>query len=482
MNKASLPLQVCRLISVLLLTFLVGCIPIPDTDKTLSKMVIDSGRHRNNTSRLNIFLNLEEDRGPAIRLEISSIEVFSNDYWMQFISGPLTIDSASIDSGQLFLGGVEMEPGNYQKLRFRVTSGELRNTVGKYEVITPEPFYVEVNLGDVLSLAPGDSSTLLITWDVKGSLDIDNSLIPHLTVIPSLIQMHLDLLFVTCPSIDTIFVIRTDKNWVVDSIGLKGGPTYLALDPDDRQLLYVLTVRDRMIKAVDLSSHKVINFFPVPLSDDPTFMTINTQIREAFLLDNQNGYINRVDLLTGQILARVLVGNEPNYAVYLEEHNLLAVSLSRSQNVLLLDPESLRVLRTISTGMNPSGIAALGNQLYMAEYEENSISIANLNDNRRLSRLEVGFGPRRIGVNDNQIYVINYQDGSISILEPGQLGVNQEIYGMGSPLEMDFDQNYNRLYITDIDKKALVVIDTRLNNLMGHIFLGAPPFALDITQ
>jgi DNA-binding beta-propeller fold protein YncE len=317
---------------------------------------------------------------------------------------------------------------------------------------------------------------------VQNSLLPDNILAPELTAVPAIRQMLINLVFVSCPEIDTIFVVRTDNNWVVDSFGLKGGPTYLAIDPVDRNLLYVLASHDRMVKVVELSTFRVINFFPAPLNDNPTFMVTGPDGEDAFLLDEQNGYLTRINLTTGRIISRVLLGDRPIYAAYLEELNMLAVALSHSQKVLLLEPDSLRVIRSISTGNEPQGLIVLDNQLILAEYGDNTVSITDLSSRGNQNRLSVGFGPRRLLETGNQIYVSNYKDGSLSILVPGQFGVIQEIYGLGRPLEMAFDQSYFRLFVADEKKAALAVIDTNSNKLTGYIGLGARPFDLDVIQ
>jgi DNA-binding beta-propeller fold protein YncE len=234
---------------------------------------------------------------------------------------------------------------------------------------------------------------------------------------------------------------------------------------------------------VDLSSYRVIDFFPVALNDAPTFMTITPDGQGAFLLDDSSGYLSRIDLNTGRSVARVHLGYRPKYALYLAEQNLLAVSLSLSQKVLLLDPLRLGILGTISTGSTPQGMAVSENQLYIAEQGGNSVLITGLDNGGNQSRVTVGFGPRRLVVTGNQIYASNYDDGSLSVLLSGQEGVViREMYGLGKPQEMAVDNFFRRLYVTDEEAAGLVVVDTNSNELVGRIILGARPLGLGVIQ
>jgi len=467
---------------LLLAAFLGGCMATSGSYQNFSRPQSAPVDDPLNSARISCFLTLQDVLGPSLRLEVDSIEVHGNNNWHKLNHKPLQIESKKIGKGQIYLGGSSLPPGSYNRLRFAVTKGELQNQENQYIVAAAEPFYLEVDLAGGLELEPEDSASIFVTWDLQNSIGPNNTLDLDLTARVPMKQLLTNLIYVACPDIDTIFIVRADNNWVVDSFGLKGGPTYLAIDPDSRQFLYVLTSRDRMIKAVELTSYKVVNFFPVPLNDNPTFMVINPNGRNAFLLDEKSGYLSRIDLTTGQILARVQLDGMPRYAAFLEAQNQLAVSLSLSQKVLLLDPASLRLLRTITTGSSPRGLTVFDNQLIIAEYGDNTVSVVDLANRGIQSRLSVGFGPRRLQKSDNEIYVSNYQEGSLSVLVPGQLGVVKEIYGLGLPMEMIFNQSYLRLYVTDEEKGALAVIDTNSNRLIGHIFLGARPLGLEIIQ
>lgn len=470
---------VSLLFALLITTMLSGCLP---PERKTPRTLAAQAHPPHHAARINLFLTLAEKQGPAIQLEISSIEVLSNDLWLPLISDPVSIDSAVIGNAQRFLGGMEVQPGHYGRLRLTVAKGLLRKADGQMATILPDPLRIELDFGMGLSVETGDSKTLLFNWDVENSLLPNGRLAPKLFVAPGLRQLSANLVFVTCPEIDTVFIVRNDKNWVVDSFGLQGYPTYLAVEPSaTRRQLYVLAPGEQKLKVVDMASQRVVDTFPT-FNDDATFLTISPDGQWAYLLHERSGYLSRMNLRSGQIETRVMLGSRPVYATYLEQQNLLAVSLSQSQRVLLLNPVNLATVRSISTGSNPSGLLVADNFLYVAESGDSIVSktdLANLGDT---SRLMVGFGPRRLLDAGEQIFVSNFVDGSLSVLLPGQLGVVQDIYGLGRPNEMVYDQIYRRLYVADEKTSALAVIDVNSNQLLGRISLGAKPLGLALIQ
>jgi YVTN family beta-propeller protein len=229
---------------------------------------------------------------------------------------------------------------------------------------------------------------------------------------------------------------------------------------------------------VDAETYRVVNFFSTPLNDVPTFMILDSAGRSAYLLDERSGYVSRMDLSSGRIIARVAVGYRPVYALYLPQQNLLAVSLHLSQTVVLLDPATLQMRGSLPSGSGPQGLAVSDNLLYVAEQGDNSVAIFDLGSRARHERISVGYGPQRILVTQNQIYVAQEADASIAVLAPGQLGVLREITGMGLPQEMVYRPLLRKLYVADHSGGGIAVIDVNTNRQVGYIELGARPQGL----
>jgi DNA-binding beta-propeller fold protein YncE len=394
------------------------------------------------------------------------------------------LDSLEIGSRQLFLGSRIVPLGYYERVRLTVNKGSIRRVDGSYADVSIEPVSVELALPSSILLGQDDSRILLLNWDVLASLVSDNRLRPALSIGPSVRQLPVDLVYVSCPDIDTIFVVRSDKNWVVDSFGLKGRPSYLYLDSDSSaQRLTVLASGEAAIKVVDLSSQRIIDSFRIPLTNTPTFMTLSPDGAWAYVIDERNNYLSRLDLLTGSLAARVHTNNyRPQYMTYLVNKNLLAVSSALSQTVSFLDPLSLAEVGSTRTSSSPDGLMVTDNRLWIAESGANTVSVYDLATNQIQTRLSVGFMPRRLLDNGSQIYVSNYDEGSISVILPGQSSVGRVIPGLGRPLEMAYSQTYQRLYVSDEQTLGLAVIDTANNQFTGYINLGARPVGLATTQ
>jgi len=435
-------------------------------------------------ARLSLFLSLKTPATRGVRMDVSRIEILADTSWLPVSLQPIEIDAATLGGGQLFLGRCLLPANRYQRLRFTISQGSMLHNNGERIFLALDSPTVEVNLpGGGLALEHGDSHSLFITWGEEESLQAPPILRPALSIAPRLKQMVADLAYVACPEIDTVYVIRTDKNWVCDSLSVSGGPTCLAVDTNgSRKRLFILTTREAAIKVVELPTNNIVDSFAIPMTPKPAFMAVNPAGSMAYVLDAEGGYLLRMNLETGTLEARVRLGYQPDYVTYIADQNLLAVASSLSQSVFLIDPATLASTGTISTGQTPRGMAALNDLLYIAESDTNSVSIYDLNNQSLRSRLSVGFAPRRIIQHDNQIYISNHGSDSISILQPEQLSIAREIALNGHPLEMAVEQNRKWLYVGNESIGGLTVVDASINRVAGEILFGATPMGIDVIE
>ncbi|WP_456387069.1 hypothetical protein [Desulfolithobacter sp.] len=423
--------------------------------------------------RISVFLNLVEQGDPDIQLSIRSLEILATGgKWQPLNSGPFTVSYKKGSSGQHFLTRSPLTRGRYSRLRitieeFRLNGSPLPLAVQQTELFLRQGLYV----------GPGDSRSLFLTWNIRDSIGADGRIHPAISTASDVRHLIADVAYVVCPELDTLFMIRTDKNWVYDSLGVQGEPVSLVPDPGNPQeTLYVLSRRKKEISRVSPSANRVVETYPLPMTGDPVHMTISPDGRWGYIADRGRGYILRMDMVSGHIDQRVRVGYAPCYVLYLEKMNLLAVSLGMAQTVVLLDPATLTTVRTISTGNRPEGLALFKDTLlYIAESGANSILVHDLETNRKRSRVPVGYGPRRFLATTGLIYVANHGSRSLSILSPGQLGVTRTISLSGRPLELAEARRNRWIYVGNEEQQGLTIIDPLTSRIAGIIELGGSP-------
>ncbi len=465
----------------LLLVLVAGCAASGGSSQTTASS-FGNAEHQ---GLLSLFLNLKESNGPALTMTIASIEVLSgNGVWVPVSAAPLEIKAGGIKGGQKFLARAALPQGTYSRLRFTLAGAFIAKGAGKRLGLALKEPQVVMVLHQPLYVGAGDSKSLFLTWDTRASLH-GNVFRPVILVAPRLKNMIADVAYVACPDINTVFMFRTDKNRVCDSMGIRGGPTYLFKDPRRQSdTVYALTGRRTEINIISPAANKVVERYGLPMSSAVTFMALSPDGRWGYIVDQRQGDVMRMDMSTGRVTNRVRPGYQPSYIIYLKKYNLLAVTLSLSQTVVLLNAETLARTAAIPTGPSPAGLLnpGGGKWLYIAESGANSVLLYDLENNEIIKHIQVEFGPRRIIAGDYYIYVTNYDSSSISVLRPGQLGPSWTIPLSGRPLEIAEAPNNKWIYVGNEQGNCITVVDPGSNRVVDKIELGARPMGIVVLR
>lgn len=425
-------------------------------------------------ARLSVFLRLKEPEGPNLWMKISNLEAGSYNTWFPLRTAREEIQRQDVRSnGQILAGRGGVPAGRYQSIRFTVEKAALDRDGEKIFLSVDNPV-VEINFPSELNLAKEDSTSLFLTWDAAGSMQGTAILSPKMTITLQSIPLVTDLAYVSCPELDTIYIVRTDVNMVCGSIGISGKPTTIIANLAKNRL-FVLAPKASAVKILELTSNRLIDQIRIPLSVKSTYMTVSSDGKWAYLLDEMGNNLVRLNLQTGTVDGQIRVGSRPKYMLYLEEQNLLAISCAYAQKVYFLDATSLTIVNTVDTGGTPDGLLVRDNYLYVAESSSNSVSVFELPGGRNKSRFNVGVKPRRLVFGNSHIYISNYGAGNVSLLRPGQLNVSRGIQVGGMPFAMDVSLTRQWLYVGDEYKGGVSVIDLSSNKVAGWIELGAAP-------
>ncbi|MCF6291651.1 MAG: YncE family protein [Desulfobacterales bacterium] len=467
--------RIARAMALLLVSIIVSSACLAATPAARAG---DQGR--NPPARLSVFFQLA---GPATRLlsmRVVDLAVQIDDQWLPLLAEPLVLDARQIGGRQLFVARIGVEPGFCRSFRLTVEEGppELRGGTGGSSF---RQRTIQLPLATTVTLEQGDSKSFFLYWDVDASVDDDSGFYPALSIAGQpAIPLMSELLYVACPEINTVYQVRTDSNRVVASLGVNGRPSYLAVD-DSRRLLYVLCGSEAFLKVIDLTGNQQVDRIFIPLVEEPVLLAMYWEKRWAYILDRRSNYIVRLDLDSGALAARVKLGERPEYAAYLADSHLLAVSAAFSNTVYLLDPESLLTVETIPVGGTPGGVLENGLLLYIAESSANIVTVYDMANRRVRSRIVVGLAPTRLLKVDNRIYVANSGSGTVSIIVPGQARVVRE-NRVGSPLEMAYAENRRWVYIGDEKSGNVTVVEATTGRVAGRIELGARPMGMAVME
>ena len=171
------------------------------------------------------------------------------------------------------------------------------------------------------------------------------------------------------------------------------------------------------------------------------------------------------------------------FATYAKDR--IFVTNEKSNNISVIDAETLNVEHTIDVGDRPRGIGLSpdSSELYVAISEENKIVVLDPNSLKILRDFEAGSDPETFGVHPNgNIYISNEDDAKASVFDP-KTGKQLAEFKVGlEPEGVAISPDGKRVIVTSESTNMLHVIKAPENVIESNILIGSRPRAAVFTK
>ncbi|WP_068548876.1 YncE family protein [Thermosulfidibacter takaii] len=463
-----------RLLGITIILFVLG-------NFFVALFIANSVAASESRARVSIFLSLKKTPAPHVWFVLKKLYISQEGKnWVLIREKPLEIDSSRISAGQLFVGSSMVSPGTYIRIKLVVDKAALKKD-GRLVLLSMGKKELQFRVEPPLELSKGDSTCLFFTWDVAASVKKGFLFEPVMEVKPQSVSITSELLYVTCDDVGTLYIIRTDRNWVIGSLAVGSEPKGFRIDGRHNRI-YVVSSGDRDIKVVEATTNRVVDSVMIPFGLSPTFIELTPDGKNAFLTDPGSNYLLKLDLDSGTVIGELELGYKLYYPLYIPEEDLLVVSSPLSQTVYFIDPDSLKIRQMAKVGTSPEGLLYHAGLLYVADRDANSVTVYDLRRSQIKDRINVGLEPRRLVKGANRIYVSNYGDNSISVILFGTPVSFRRIAVGKGPLEMAVCVRRKWLYVAEREDKQVGVIDITSGKRIYTIPLNCRPFYLQTLE
>jgi YVTN family beta-propeller protein len=220
-----------------------------------------------------------------------------------------------------------------------------------------------------------------------------------------------------------IFSIENNKLTLSDSIVLgkkwpnKVSPAGIAID-DSKQLLYIVTREDNQLYIVDLKNKQIIHKQAL---DGEAYACVLSPNQE-FLYISCWGCDKVYQFSTSQrkMLAEIPVGDNPNEMVLNKKGTILYVANANDNSVSVINTKEQKVVEILNVALYPdapngsttNGLALTANEktLYVANADNNCLAVYDVSkpvQSKSKGFIPVGWYPTNVKVVGNKIFVTN---------------------------------------------------------------------------
>ncbi|MBX6422054.1 YncE family protein [Thermosulfurimonas sp. F29] len=419
-------------------------------------------------ARVAVFVNLERLPGFRVILRVEGVHLLGKGR-----EEVLPLVSREIDTGLPFGQGLlafgEVPAGKYRGLKLCLSGVKVRGREwkgGSIERVYPVS----------LDLRNGETTSLFVSWDVAGSLG-GKAFVPRFSVRRQENPLPGENLFVDTPDTDTVWVITTDTNRVVYSLGICEGPRGMAVAPGG-QRFYVVCEGERAVKVVGMRSFRVEDVIPVPLLTSPRYLALGPEGR-ALITSPDDRMLALVDLERGVLVRSQRLNYQPGEVVYLSEGQRFAVS-SPVEGVVYFFDTDLNPAGRLSAGFAPRGLASDREYFYVTD-EEGGVHFYRLPGLESEGRVETCFGPERVLSVDGRV-LVSCSGGELAVLLEGHLTVSRRLSVGRGAFSMVYYAPRRWVYVALREAGAVAVVDFNRERVVGKIEVGGRPFELVVNS
>ncbi len=415
------------------------------------------------SARVAVFVNLERLPGFEVTLMMDGVYLLKGGR-----AEKLPLKSEEVKTGvsfaQKLLAFGEVPEGKYEGMRLYISGVGVGGRLEKREIEREFPVSFEVHKGETISL--------FLTWDVAGSIGA-KAFVPRFSVRVQESPLPGENLFVATEDTDTVWVITTDTNRVVYSLGIGDGPQGMAVDPD-RERFYVVCKGERAVKVVGRRSFRVEDVIPVPLMNSPRYIALGPE-GMAFLTSPGDRMVAILDLERGNLVRYRRLSYEPQEVTYIERVSRFAVSSPDDSAVYLFDRD-LTPVKRLSAGFRPRGVNADEKYLYVSD-EQGGLHLYRLPDFQSEGRVEVCSAPVRVLAVERRIFV-SCEDGWLDVILAGHKAVSRRLTVGRGAFAMAYYSPRRWLYVALREAGAVAVVDFNRERTLGNITVGGRPFEM----
>ena len=426
-----------------------------------------------------LYLEASGSVSPDLSLTLSDVEVLHEGVWMPVVSAPVGVSAGKVRDHQVLLGLGVLPAGRHEQFRLRVTG--VRDGRKELPMVTGDVF-VSLRADSPISLDAGDSHCLFLQWHLDDCIDDKGRFVPYFQLKDQAEPLTSELLYILCDEINTIYLVRSDRNFVVYSLPLEGPVSDLRLD-SGQQLLYILSSGARSILVFDCKRNRLVDRVALPVSVEPRYLDLSSDASFAFVTDAATDKIVKVDLQSGRLVQQANVGYQPGRILYFDYSGSgrLAVSSPDSQQVFLLDADSLQVTSSLSAGFQPEGLLATDDTLYVCDRGSQTVTAYSLRTRSVLSNIPVGREPVALASDGgSKIYVANYGERSLSVVAMGQNVALRQIPVDAGPFSFAYLNHRRVLYVANRKARSVTALDVAGEKAFASIALGGRPLFMAV--
>ena len=220
----------------------------------------------------------------------------------------------------------------------------------------------------------------------------------------------------------------------------------------------------------------------IPTLNGPAGIAISPHNPWIAITYPEQGMISFIDSEKLIPLEHISVGGSPFGAVF--ANKLLFVSDWSSNQVKVIHPGTGRMIKKISVGKSPAGIAtnACESQVWVLNRESNTVSVIDTHHFKVIKKIAVGKAPFALAMDNQFAYVANSQDNTLSIIDLISLVETKRINVGRMPYGVAINKKLHKVYVSNQLENTVSVLNSKTQKITHTLPTGSYPENITVDE
>jgi len=206
----------------------------------------------------------------------------------------------------------------------------------------------------------------------------------------------------------------------------------------------------------------------------------------AYVTHFASNYVSVIDTGTKQVVRTISVGQGPEGVAIASTADRVYVGNAGSSSVTIIDPQAEQAIATIGVGNAPRGLALSpdNGRLYVAASGSNRIDVVDTIRKRFEGSVALEDAPfgLALGQQGTQLWVTHPTTGVVTVHPTRALGAGYSIIPvMSQPFGIVASPDGALVYVANFGSNSVSVVDTLSLEVVATVFVDSGPFALALS-
>lgn len=296
-------------------------------------------------------------------------------------------------------------------------------------------------------------------------------------------DLHSSIIYVANSATNSVDVIESSTNMVVDTIMTTANTSDVAVNSDN-SFIYV-TLASNAVDVINAATNMVIA--TVPVGNTPIYgIAVTSDNAHVYLSNNLSDDVSVIQTSDNTVIATVAVGTFP-YGLTITPTEVYVANAGTS-NVSVISRATNMVTNTVvlPAMSAPTGVAYIPGtaEVYVADRGIDMVSIINTATHMVTNTIAVGTLPGSLAVSENssgtEVYVTNNMSDDISVINTATQTVTFTIplVGGSGPRGITATSDGQFVYVSNFSNSTVSVIETSSHSIIATIMGFSSPFGI----